>query len=247
MDPDGLHRSRGKRATPGPCSQNTPGAQRVPDPQTRAAPPGGSQVHGRAPRRPPRQGDPSPEGRGQGTGGGLEAGLRGPPRRTPRARGGVAKRKDARGGAGGGGVPCPDSHSPPRAPPSSGSAAVPLRLTPCASPPEAQRLARAHGAGVKSAQAEPVTSGAEGLRRMERSLSQPPRTPQTRPPPAPLSHGSCGPSHHARLPPPTLSAGKVIAVLANQRPRGGWDRRTKGRAGREGCEGGADGGGTSCD
>lgn len=28
-----------------------------------------------------------------------------------------------------------------------------------------------------------------------RSL-RPPGTPQTRPPPAPLSHGSCGPSHH---------------------------------------------------
>lgn len=92
-----------------------------------------------------------------------------------------------------------------------------------------------------------MASGAEGVGRMERSLSPPPRTPQTRPPPAPLSHGSCGPSHHTRLPPPTPPAGRVTAALANQRPCGGWDGRTKGRAGREGYGGGEDGGGTSCD
>lgn len=54
-----------------------------------------------------------------------------------------------------------------------------------------------------------------------RPFSPPPRTPQTRSPPAPLSHGSCRPSHHTRLPPSTPPAGGVIAALANQRPRAG--------------------------
>lgn len=63
-----------------------------------------------------------------------------------------------------------------------------------------------------------VASGAEGVGKMERSLAPPPRTLQTRLPPAPLSHGSCGPSHHTHLPPPTRPAARVTEALTNQRP-----------------------------
>lgn len=75
-----------------------------------------------------------------------------------------------------------------------------------------------------------VASGAEGEGKMGRLLSPPRRPPQTRPPPAPFSHGSCGPSHHTRLQPSTPPAGEVTAALANQRSFGGPARRATGRA-----------------
>ena len=152
-------------------------------------------------------------------------------------------------GRGGGGVPCPDSHSPPRSPPGPGSAAVPApALTARVSSQGSTSSWDVRSCGEVGASGGRAASGAERVGRMGQSLSRPPRTPQTRQRPAPLSHGSCGPSHHTRLPPPKTPAGEVTAALANQRPREGREPRTKGRAGgQEGYEAGEDGGGTSCD
>lgn len=162
MDPEGLHKIPGKAPDTGSLQSKHTRVQRVwdttPCNPTGAARPDGSQVHGRAPCRPPRLGDPGPQG-SDGQGERRRAGGRAvrPARPDPEgARQGREERGCSGRGRCGGGVPCPDSHSPPRAPPSPGSAAVPLRLSPRASSSEAQCLARAHGAGEKSAQAEAV-------------------------------------------------------------------------------------------
>lgn len=134
--------------------------------------------------------------------------------------------------------PCPDSHSPPRSPPWPGSAAVPAPAptarVPSRGSASSQGARTWGGVGTSGGR---VASAAQGVGRMERSLAPPPRTPQTRPPPASLSHGSCGPSHHSRLPPPTPPAGGVTVALANQTPCGGRERRTDGRAGKGGVRG----------
>ncbi|XP_031215325.1 uncharacterized protein LOC116082568 [Mastomys coucha] len=101
-----------------------------------------------------------------------------------------------RGGAGGGGGPCPNSHSPPRSPPGPGSAARPAPVPAARVSSRASRtsLAAPRWGEVRASRGS-VASGNEGVGRVGRPFS-PPGTPQTRPPPAPLSHGSCGPSHH---------------------------------------------------
>lgn len=83
----------------------------------------------------------------------------------------------------------------------------------------------ARSCGEVGASGGRVASGAEGVGKMGRLFSPPPRPPQTQPPPAPLGHGNCGPAHHARLRPSTPPAGGVTAALANQRSRGGRARR----------------------
>lgn len=97
------HGSEGSAQDPRTLRSKHTRAQRVrdrPHPLTGAARQGGSQVHGRAPRRPPRLGDPAGRrGAGELSGDGVGAERRRPRRHTPRARGGVARRKDARGGA----------------------------------------------------------------------------------------------------------------------------------------------------
>lgn len=159
-------------------------------------PRGSTQVHGRAP--PAQFSDP-----------GMEEVRRDP--RTPasslpppatgsREKGcGAARRGGGRGGAGRGtvGEGSPHglfTHPLPRSPPGRAP-----RSSPRASPPDAPRPARARAAGANRRERR-VCERAEpkGVGRVGRSLS-PPGPPQTRVPPALLSRGSCGPSHHTRL------------------------------------------------
>lgn len=164
---------------------------------------GGAQVRGRTrlPGRVTRALRPQPLGKGRDWSGGLrrQSRARSPqrlvrPGRTRKGRGG--ERMLERGGAGGGGGPCPNSHSPPRSPPGPGSAARPAPVPAARVSSRASRtsLAAPRWGEVRASRGS-VASGNEGVGRVGRSFS-PPGTPQTRPPPAPLSHGSCGPSHH---------------------------------------------------
>lgn len=152
MDPKGLHK------TPGPCSQNTPGRNGcgtalIPSP---ALPGQAAHRCTAAPRA--AAGGPGPEARGGRAERRRGRGRAATPAQThpEGARRGREEKGCSGRGRGGGGAPCPDSHSPPRAPPGRSSAAVPLRLSPRVSPPEAQRLASAHGAEEKSAREESV-------------------------------------------------------------------------------------------
>lgn len=198
--------------------------------------PGNAQVQGRAPRHPP--GSPTGTRRGGAAVGGTERG--GGPRPTPpdsphpRAR--VARscgermlrRGDAAVGEGSlAGLSLTASFSSwpglrgcPRS--CSDSARLLQRLNVQPGRVELRRIGASGGR---------VASGAEGEGEMGRLLSPPPpRPPQTRPPPAPFSHGSCGPSHPTRLQPSTPPAGEVTAALTNQRSCGGPARRATGRA-----------------
>lgn len=89
-----------------------------------------------------------------------------------------------------------------------------------ASPPEAQGPVRVQEDGERSgASRGSAASRSEGVGKVGRSL-RPPGTPQTRPPPAPLSHGSCGPSHHTgsrlRAPAGERRQCRPIRSLANR-------------------------------
>lgn len=80
--------------------------------------------------------------------------------RTPEgARGGVARRKDARAAAVGEGSPRPGSHSPPSFPARAPGGGPRSGSQPRVSPPEAQRPAGKRGAMDKSARAEGVQRG----------------------------------------------------------------------------------------
>lgn len=151
----------------------------------------------------------------------------GPARLPEGARGGVVRRKDARARRrrGGGGDPGRTlTHRLvlllARAPRQSALGFHSARLFPSLNvQPGRSELRRSRR------ERRACGSGAEGVGKMGRLFSPPPRPPQTQPPPAPLGHGNCGPAHHARLRPSTPPAGGVTAALANQRSRGGRARR----------------------
>lgn len=175
---------------------------------------------------------PQPLGKGRRTGGPQEAALGsepvapGPPRAS--TEGSRGERMLRRGGAGGGGGPCPNSHSPSRSPPGPGSAARPAPVVPAArvssrgsrtsqgagrwgevgrEPRERGEQERGGGEGGTVAPAAGDTSDATAA--------------------APLSHGSCGPSHHtgSRLRAPRRGA---TAVSTNQKPSTAGARPTQG-------------------
>lgn len=212
-----------------------------------------AQVHGRAPRHPPRRSDAGLEGRREAAGETERGGGGGPGRPCPSPRGRAPRRGEEKGCSGGAGPrwgrgPRPDSHSPPHSPPGPSSTAVPApALTARVSSRGSTPSADARSCGEVGARGGRMASGAEGVEKMGRSFSPPPRTPQTRSPPAPLSHGSCGPSHHTRLPPSTPPDGGMIAAFANQRPCEGRPGGLREEREREGYGGEEDGGGTSCD
>ncbi|CAI9165940.1 unnamed protein product [Rangifer tarandus platyrhynchus] len=244
------------RQTPGPCSHETPRTPRgreTPCLHTPTARPSRAQVHRppAPPHRPPRLYDPSLRKRGDG-GEGAEGRGRPTVRPPEGARGGVARRKDARGGAAvGEGSPARFTHRldllPARAP-----RRYPLRLSTARVSSRGSASSRdARGCGEVGASGGRAASGAETVGRMGRSHSPlPPRghhrhglgrllsaTEAAGPPTTPASR----PPHHA------TPAGGVTAMLTNQRPHGGQEPGLKGGRGREGYKGGERGGGTSCD
>lgn len=175
---------------------------------------------------------PQPLGKGRRTGGPQEAALGSEPIAPgqPRASTEGSRGKGCSGGAGpvGEGDPARTlTHRlvrlPARAP-----LLAPLRwCQQLASPPEAHGPVRVQEGGERSgASRGSVASRSERVGKVGRSL-RPPGTPQTRPPPAPLSHGSCGPSHHtgSRLRAPRRGA---TAVPTNQKPSTAGARPTQG-------------------
>lgn len=191
LDPEGLHKIREKapdtRSLQSQYARGAAGAGTSLPPHPRS--PAGRRT-GAPPRPAPPAGVLRPLPGGAGRRRRREAGLVGPPRGT---RSGVARRKDARGGAavGEGSPSCPDSHSPPRSPHGPGSAAV---LAPASTERVSSRCSTssqgARSCGEVGASGGSTASRAERLGRMGQSLSLPRRTPHTRPRPAPLSHGS---------------------------------------------------------